>query len=312
MEYVSNIVTLTYGAITEQFTALYANDEDYEIISLPNKRLDWTLLENITGHRNIYTVKIQQITSAQRNFLYKYIQSDDQNVTINGVSHSVYLRDGSLLLNLLDGYIDNVVLDMEFEDKTLTRQTVPARAQGYVTLSAGYNSISDNTVGTRVQLNYNYGQGVTSRNFAVNGINFYRADILDKRWEYVDKNRGIRRLGYRLNYDIDFGGFGLGQTQSQLQDDRDFIKEFVLAPYKYISGKGVYLGEIVNSFQEVRYSLIGNSIYDKTTKLSFKSKSLITNVPTVTLEKDNPDPTSSTQFILDDNTFGRLDHNVLG
>ena len=300
--FVSNSVTLEYGSTSQAFTALSCDDESFEIVSLPKERLDKTLLENIIGYRNIYNIRVQQITSAQRNFLYNFIQSDDQAVTINGVSHDVNLRDADLMLDLLDGYIDNVVLTMEFEDRAIVSQfdffaNFVSRTQGVTDNSAGYSSVG-NTVGTDVILTYNYFGTDTGRRFRINSINFYKANIIDKRWEYVDRNRGFKRLGYRLLYDIDFGNFGLGQTQAQLADDRAFLKEFVLAPNKYISGNTVYLNNVVNDFDEVRYSFIG-SPYSKTTRLQFKAQSLATNIPT------------TTTFIMDSGQ-GILDTNTLG
>lgn len=302
--FVSNSVTLTYGQTSQVFTALIADDESYEIIRLLKERIDKTLLETIVGYRNIYNIRIQSVTASQRLFLYQFIQSDSQKVTINGVEHDVNLRDGQLMLDLLGGYIGNVVLTMELEDKVLTVPSEPARSQGVTTASAGYGNTSSGS-GTIVTLFYNYGKDsrdVTGRTFRVNRVDSYKADIIDKRWNYVDFNNGYKRLGYRLNFFIDFGGFGLGQTQAQLQDDRDWLKEFVLAPYKYIEVYGQYIGGVVNDFDDVRYSYIGGSIYGKTTALNFKQKSLMTNNPV----------SPESQFILDSPTQGILDQNVLG
>lgn len=296
--FVSNSVVLRYGGSSATFTALSADDESYEIVSLPKKRLDWTLLENILGYRNIYTLRVQQITSTQRNFLYNFIQSADQYVTINGVEHSVFMRDEQLVLDLLDGYIGNVVLTMEFEDKTLTANSTPSRTQGITTSSAGYSSTM-NATGTGVLLIYNYGSGDTKRLFRVNSVSAYKADVLDKRWEYIDRNKGIKRLGYRLNFDVDFGNFGYGQTQAQLQDDRDWLKEFVLAPTKRIEVYNQYVGNVVNDFDSVTYSYIGGSIYGKTTRLNFKQRELQTNLPVA----------PSSQFTLNNDV---LDAKVLG
>lgn len=300
--YVSNSVILGYGSSPTYLTldALFADDESFEIVSLPKKRLDWTLLENIIGYRRIYTIRVQQITASNRNYLYYFIQSETQTVTINGSSHNVKLRDSELMLDLLDGYIGNVGLTMEFEDETITVPTQTFTA-GITTSSAGYSSTASGS-GTIVTLVMNYGSGDTKRIFRVNTVTALKADILDRRWEYIDKNRGVKKLGYRLNFFIDFGGFGLGQTQAQLQDDRDWIKEFVLAPSKRIEVFDQYLGDVVNDFDEVRYGYIGGSIYHKTVQLNFKQQGLQTNLPV------NP----SGAFILDSSTLGTLDNNILG
>jgi hypothetical protein len=305
--FVSNSVTLSYGdspAVATVFTALFADDESYEIVRLVKERIDKAILETIVGYRNIYNIRIQSVTAAQRLFLYQFIQSDDQKVTINGSAHDVNLRDGQLMLDLLNGYIGNVTLTMEFEDRVLTTPPDPTREQGVTTSSAGYANTSTGT-GTVVTLYYNYGKDgkdVTGRTFRVNRVDSYKADIVDKRFSYVDWNNGYVRLGYRLNFFVDFGNFGLGQTQDQLQEDRVWLKEFVLAPMKRIEVFGQYVGDVVNDFDEVRYSYIGNSIYGKTTALNFKQKSKSTNAPV----------TPESQFILDDADYGVLDTNVLG
>lgn len=300
--FVSNSVTLGYGSTptTQTFTALFADDESFEIVSLPKMRLDWNLLENIIGYRKLYLVRIQQITAIQRNYLYNFIQSSTQTVTINGVEHSVKLRGQELMLDLIGGYIGNVGLTMEFEDDTIT---VPSQTftAGITTLSAGYASTATGS-GTVVTLVCNYGSGDTKRVFRVNTVHAFKADILDKRWEYIDKNRGVKRLGYRLNFFIDFGNFGLGQTQSQLQDDRNWLREFVLAPTKRVEVFDQYVGDVVNDFDEVRYSYLNNSIYGKTVQLGFKQQGLQTNLPV----------SPSGIFILDSETQGTLDHNILG
>lgn len=300
--YVSNSVILSYGSTptTQTLTALFADDESFEIVSLPKKRLDWTLLENIIGYRNIYTIRVQQITSAQRNFLYNFIQSSLQQVTINGTQHTVKLRDSELMLSLLDGYIGNVGLTMEFEDDVITVPSSSYSATPF-TYSAGYSSTASGS-GTIVTLTMNYGSGDIKRVFRVDTVYAYRADILDKRWEYIDRNRGVKRLGYRLNFDIDFGGFGLGQTQAQLQDDRTWLKEFVLAPTKRIEVFDQYVGDVVNDFDEVRYGYLGGLIYHKTVRLNFKQQRLQTNLPV----------SPSGVFILDSTTQGTLDNNILG
>lgn len=305
--YVSHSVGLYKSAIiggTElTFNALSADDDDFEIVSLQKQRLDWAILETVIGYRTIYHIRIQQITTSQRNFLYSFIQNEDQRVRINGVLHSVYLRDSELMLDLLDGYVGNVVLTMEFEDKLITTPStlISSTTHIYKDGSIGYRGVTTG-VGTIVSLTYNYGSAEIRRTFQVNSVHSYKAEILDKRWEYIDKNRGVKRLGYRLLFDIDFGSFGLGQTEASLQDDRDWLKEFVLAPYKYVDVFGQYIGEVVNNFDSVNYDLLGGSIYNKTTKLSFKQKELQTNLPTL----------SSSAFILDSPTFGTLDNNVLG
>ena len=298
----SNSVVLQYGAVSLTLTVLFAEDDNFEIVSLPKKRLDWALLENIVGYRFLYNIRVQQITEAQRDFLYNFIQSDDQSITINGISHDVFLRDSELMLDLLDGYIGNVTLEMEFEDKLLTVPTVNGdRNVGMTDGSIGYSGVLTGA-GTVVTLMYDYGTGWYGRRMRVNSVHSYKADILDHRWQYIDKNNGYRRLGYRLNFSIDFGGFGLGQSQASLQDDRDFIREFVCAPTKRIEVFGQYASNVVNDFSEVRYSYLSNIIYGKTLQLNFKSAELMNNLPV------KPE----TQFILDSPTSGTLDHNILG
>lgn len=299
--YSTNSVTLAYGATSQTFAALFADDENYELIRLVKQRIDWTILETILGFRNLYNVRIQSITSAQRDFLYQFIQSSAQSVTINGSSHDVFLRDERMILDLLGGYIGNLVLNLEFEDQTLTVPSTPSRSQGVTTGSAGYSNTTPGS-GSIVTLYYDYGSGRTGRTFRVNRVDSFSADILDKRWMYVDYNNGYKRLGYRSIVNIDFGGFGLGQTQSQLADDRAWIKEFILAPSKSIEVFGQYQCEVVNDFDGVKYGYIGGNIYNKTVSLRFKARNLSTNNPLA----------SATQFILDSPTSGILDSNVLG
>jgi len=296
--FVSHSVVLTYGSTSETFNALFADDEDYEIIRLLKDRIDRTILETIIGYRNIYRIRIQGITSAQRLFLYQFVQSSSQSVTINGSSHNVNLRDTQLHLSYLSGYVGNVELTMEFEDATLTRVTTPSRYQGTTTSSVGYTSTATG-VGTVVTLFYDYGSGNTGRTFRVNSVIGIGADIVDKRWEYIDHNNGYKRLGYRLNFEIDFGGFGLGQTQAQLLDDRTWLKEFVLAPSKRVEVYGQYFADVANDFDEVRYGHIGNNIYNKTIQLGFKSKMISGLAPL--------DPAD--QLIFD---FVLTDENILG
>jgi hypothetical protein len=301
--FIDNTVWLGYvnGVESEalSFSALYANDEDFEIISIPKVLINWTIKENIIGYRNIYKIRIQNITYAQRTFLYKFIQAAIQSITMNDESHFVKCRDKELNLDLLDNYIGNLVLEMELEDASITNVPTPTFPQGMTSNSYGYSSPSE--LGTTVLLSYNYGSGDTKRFFRVNKITTYKAEILDKRWKYVDYNNGYKRLGFRLMFDIDFGGFGLGQTQIGLQDDRNWLKEFVLAPTKRIEGYGQYIAEVVNDFNTVSYDLIGGIIYGKTTRLQFKAKELATTIPLET-----------SFFQLDSGTLGILDQNVLG
>jgi len=294
--FVSNSVTLTYGSTSQAFTALFADDDNFEIDSLMKERLDKTLLETIKGYRDLYSVRIQNITSAQRLFLYQFIQSEDQSITIFGNTLDVNLRDRELNLDLLDGYIDNIVLTMQFEDRLITVPTTPSRSQGVTTGSAGYSSIASGS-GTVVTLFYDYGSGNTGRTFRVNRVTSYKAEILQKTWKYLDSNNGYKKLGYRLLFDIDFGGFGLGQTQAQLQDDRDWLKEFVLAPTKRIEVYSQYFADVVNDFNEVQYGYIGNSIYGKTVQLGFKAKDLATNAPFA------PTDQAIFDFVLTDQTI---------
>jgi hypothetical protein len=278
--FVSNSVTLIIPTPYEQqvFNALFAEDDNFDIISLPKQRIDWALLENIVGYRNVYNVKFHLITTAQKNFLYRFIQSESQQIIINGTTHTVKLRDSELALELLDGFIGNIGLELEFEDDTLTVYEYGLQSwEGFATNSAGY--FASGSTGTVVTLKYNYGDLDTQRKFRVNSVYSCKSDILDKRWEYLDKNNGVHRLGYRRTVEIDFGCFGLGHTPTSSQEDRDWIKSFILAPNKQIDVTGEYVTGVVNDFNEVRYSYVGNNIYNKTLQLSFKQKQLQTNLP---------------------------------
>lgn len=298
--YVSHSVTLQCSLANPQtFTALLAEDDDISLVKITKQRIDWTIIETIVGYRYVYSIRLNKITEAQRQFLYLFIQSEEQYVTINGVVHQVNLIDRELNLDLLNGYIGNVVLSMKFEDVSLSAPAANiGRTPGVVTASAGYSNTASGT-GTVITLYYYYGANMYGRVFRVNSVNCYGAEILDRRWKYLDFNNGYKRLGYRLLFDIDFGNFGIGQTQSQLQDDRDWIKEFVTAPRKRIEVFNGYIADVVCDFDEVKYHYIGNSVYGKTTQLRFKQKNLATNIPTA--PGDQP--------ILD---FVLTDQNILG
>jgi hypothetical protein len=282
--FVSNSVVLTYDtSISQTFNALFAGDDNFDIISLPKQRIDWMLIENIIGYRNVYNVRFNLVTTAQKNFLYNFIQSGSQQVTINGSIHNVKLRDSELALELIDGYIGNIGLELEFEDDEITEpHSVYRLWEGYTSSSAGYDG-SNNLTGTIAILSYAYSatelSHKTKRRFRINSVYSCRSDILDKRWEYLDKNNGVRKLGYRRNVEIDFGCFGLGHTPNTIQDDMDFIKDFILAPSKQIEVLGEYVTDVVNDFSEVRYSYLNNNIYGKTLRLNFKQKQLQTNLP---------------------------------
>jgi hypothetical protein len=289
--------------VSRAFTALLTEDENFEIVSTPKKRLDWTLIENIWGYRKIYAIRVQQITEADRDFLFGFIQSVTQYITINGVSTiEVYLRDKELLLDLLNGYSGNLVLNMEFEDRALTVIAEPARTSGVTTSSVGYKSATE---GVTVTLGYNYGKDgkdITKRVFRVKSVSSNKADIEDIRWEYIDKNNGYKRLGFRLNFEIDFGTFGISQSQTELFDDRTWIKEFILAPSKRIEVFGQYIADVVNDFDVVEWSYNGGNIFSRTIKLNFKQRFLGTGQPLKPEE----------QFILDSPTSGILNSNTLG
>ena len=300
IDYTSGAGTVTGGILAKgkELDTFFADDESFEIISKKKQTLaQWTTLENILGYRTIIDVRTAELTTVERQFLYQFAISDYQYCYINSTFYTVYLMSPSIVARLISGYFSAVSVDLEMVSKTLTIFTTPTFSGN--TDSVGYKANNPN--GTNITLGMNYGSGTINRNFTVAIAQPYDVEIQRRDWTYLDDNLGRVTLGFKGSVFIDFGTFGYGQTEAQLDDDRQFLKEFILAPSKTITVKNNYIINVVNDFSDVRYSYLSNFIYAKTIQLSFKGKSI------QTLQA-----TDGSTFVLDDNTLGLLDSNVLG
>jgi len=300
VNYAGGSGTVTGGVLSigKKISVLFADDESFEIIAKPKQRLaQWSAIENIAGYRKIISIKTEALSDSQRKFLYRLSISETQYCVVNSVFYSVYLSNDNLSAELIHGYFSAISFSIEFKTKTYTR----ALSTSFSGDTNSYGYYAGSPTGTRVNLSFSYGGSNVSRNFVVNLVNVYGLDIQKKSWEYIDWSEGRKTFGIKSTVIIDFGTFGFSQTESQMQDDRDFIKDFVLAPSKRITAYGLYVVDVVNDFTDVKYSYLEDFIYGKTIVLSFKGKSIQTN-----LVEDN------SSFVLDDNSLGILNENILG
>ena len=283
----------------KELDVYFADDESFEIISKRKTALaQWTTIENILGYRTIISVRTDTLTTAEREFLYQFaINNTVQYCLVNSTFYTVLLTNQAIVSRLIQGFFGAVSVDLEMVAKVLTRLLTPSFSGS--SDSVGYKSA--NPLGTNITLTMNWGSLDISRNFTVALAQPYDVEVQKLDWAYIDDNLGRLTLGFKGSVFIDFGTFGYGQTEAELDDDRQFVKEFVLAPSKRITVKNNYIINVVNDFDEVRYSYLNNFIFAKTIQLSFRGKSIQTR-----------QVNDGNSFVLDDNTFGILDSNVLG
>jgi hypothetical protein len=297
----TNTITLGYESTNEMtfsspqtraFTAQLINDDSFQLLRIQDQLLNWELVEKIIGYRYIYNVRLFNLSAADKTYLYQFVQSDTQTIAFGTGTLNVRLRDPNIAIEYIDGFAGATSLNLEFEDATLT---VPSAPSVTIDNSVGYTVLAG--TGNIVKLSFNYGSGTTSRNFRIASVTSYPVEVQRKEVKYIDWNNECKSLGIREIFDIDFGYFGIGQTETQRQNDRDWIRNFVLAPEKYIFVPGQYSAQVVCDFDEVRYDMSGGNVFLKTTQLRFRGKTIQSSLASVT-----------TPFILDTTT---LDTGVL-
>lgn len=196
-------------------------------------------------------------------------------------TRGVKVIDDELAVDLLGGFIEAPSFILEFEDDLLTSvpTTKPAYRNTGNTNSANYNET--NKKGVSVLLTYNYGAGEVGRNFKMSLAESYSIRIEREDFEYVDRNRDRKNLGFYQLFNLEFSAFG---TQSQItkQDDIEWIKEYCLAPTKEIYIYGLYDSDnVVCDFDEITYEQVESNTYSKSLGLRFISKNLQTTNPTL-------------------------------
>ncbi len=302
------IVTLKYGsgAVSRDFTVARVEDDSFKITRLLKKGLFlWTEFEKFIGWRRIITVRFRVLSAADLSYLLAFcIDADNlMQIIVNGITYNVQLVYPQLSLSLLDNYIHGRVIEWKFTEALLNRTIGRTYAVGSSVSGNDKNllnpfaSVARN--GTCVQLTYNYGDGDVTRQFYVNLVNSLNTEIQRKNFEYIDYDSNVVNLGQKVLTIINFSPGGAA-TEAEKQDDRDWIREFCLAPTKIITPSGGFTSQVVNDFEEVNYTMEGGLIYGKSTQLAFR-QCANTNVVPVIYGTD--------ELILDE---GTLDEQKLG
>lgn len=257
-------------------------DDDYKIISKPKKLINWSTRENIRGFVPLLSIETFYLSSAEREFLYKLSRQEKVIIYWDASAFSDALiasyEDGvgywqmlntDIAFKLLDNTFTSLGTHIEFQWNAI--QSVTPTHSGNST-SYSYNANEPN--GTKVKLHYNYSGVEVTRLFSVALVQPYDIQIQRHEWEHIDDTQGRLTFGFKGKVFIDFGNFGQMQTESQFIDDLIWLKEFMCAPAKKISVPSIYVIDVVNDFDEVKYDYFGDFIYAKTLRLTFAGKSI--------------------------------------
>lgn len=251
-----------------------AEDDSFVIECLKKQRLYLlTDMEKFIGWKRKIAVKFKPLSSADLSFLNAFCvdSANLMTVTINGNLYNVQLENKSLSLRLIRNYIGAQTISWTFTETNLNRTLTRTYSLG---TTVSYDDIDPSAfgshqVGTSVQLKYNYGDGNVIRQFHVSLINSLDAELQRKNYTYIDYDNNVVNLGKKSIINIDFGTFSR-ETEAQKQDDRDWIKEFILAPTKSIIQPTISEIFVANGFTEVNYTLVNGIIYGKSLSISFK------------------------------------------
>lgn len=276
--FTNTTITLSHTAGgSRQFVVNSVEDDSFRIINKNKQLLNWSAKEYLLGHIFIISVRFRPLSDEEREYLYRFCVGEykGRTIIVNGVTYNVELVDEEMSINLLENYIDAQTLTLELRESTINRVTTPSRTQGVLTQSQGYRA-SFSQKGTYLKLGYDYGSGLTEREFLVAKIDSFSSGMQRRNFTYIDDEDDYTPLGRKRRFAVEFGTLPM-QTPAQQQDDRDFIREFCLAPYKELTTteQSTASGDttiVVNGFDEVRYELFGGNIYGKMLTLNFIEK----------------------------------------
>lgn len=283
-----------YFSKVKEINVYHSDNENIIIAGKKKTRIDKTILENIIGYKPVLNIVTEPLSLAEKKFMYQFAQSDVQRAEVfSNLYSDVILQDSELTMDLIENYILAVGVTIELHGRNYTTSNSTDYDLGS-TDSSGYKVTAP--LGTRLKLTMNWGGGDISRNFCCNLANIYSIAIERQEWEHLDESAGRTTMGFRPMVQIDFGTFGYSATAQDICDDIAWLKNFVLAPSKYIDVYEVFQANITNDFDEIRVDYVDGFVFAKTLSLSFVGKSL---------QQNQVDGTGV--FTLDDDTLGILD-----
>lgn len=273
----TNYVTLQYGSNTLTILVRYVEDDSFRIVQLNKIGVKkWEALQTIIGWKKVISIGFPPVTDEQRQFLSGFCMDPDDSckIKIEGIQFDIRLVDPKLNLSFLDGQADALSVNWVLVEKALRRDLSRTYDLGTTTsataLKLGYNVI----------LSYDYGDGAVSRQFFSESCNSFEIEIQRKEWEYADYDEAVANLGRKIVTEIVIGVNGLG-TASQQQDDRDWMREFILAPSKMITPVAGIESAVTNDFDEVSYEMEDGFVGAKALALKFKEVETSTSIPTI-------------------------------
>lgn len=189
---------------------------------------------------------------------------------------TVRVIDEDMAIELFGGFVEAPSLILEFEDASLTSVSTTRPPHRAVSNTNSANYIETSKKGVTTNLIYNYGDGEVARNFSLNLADSYSLKNQREDFEYIDRNRDRKNLGFYQLFNLEFGAFGT-QAQITKQDDIEWLKEYCLAPTKKISIYGLLDSDsVICDFDEVTYEQVGSVTYGKSTGLRFLTKDMQT------------------------------------
>lgn len=195
----------------------------------------------------------------------------NKDITISRTA-TVRVIDEDMAIELFGGFVESPSLILEFEDATLTAVPTTKPEHRAVSSTNSANYIETSKKGVTTTLAYNYGGGEVGRNFNLNLAESYSLKNEREDFEYIDRNRDRKNLGFYQLFNLEFGAFGR-QGQITKQDDIEWLKEYCLAPTKKIT---IYdlpdSDNVICDFDEITYEQVGSVTYGKSTGLRFLTK----------------------------------------
>ena len=274
--FTSTTITLGYGSgpTTRDFSISRAEDDSFVVVCLKKQKLYLlTDRETFIGWKRKISITFKPLSSSDITFLKAFCvdASNLMTITMNGNTYNVQLENKSFSIALIQNYYLAQKISWIFTETSLNRTLTRTYSVGTTVSYDDINpaAFSSHQLGTSCQLKYNYGDGNVIRQFHVNLVNDLDYELQRKDFQYIDYDTNVVNLGKKNLINIDFGTFSR-ETEAQKQDDRDWIKEFILAPTKSISVPGGSFISVANGFTEVNYSLVSGIIYGKALSLSFK------------------------------------------
>lgn len=273
----SEYVKLKYGSSELWINAVSVDDDSFVLVRDSKQAVYlWQAVEKIRGWRRKVKVSFVGFSEVERVFMGNFLMclDDSRSITVEGTEYFVRFRNPRLAVSLWADLMDVNSAVWELIEKSVNRTLERTYDVGTT------DSATAAVLGHNLVMTYDYGDGEVSRRFRCDSFNSLDLELQRREWSYADGEPGERSLGLKTLTDVDLGCNALGSPDDK-QDDRDWVREFLLAPTKTVSPVGGVESTVVLLSDEVDYDLEDGSGDTKSLKMQFKSVETSQSVPTI-------------------------------